>query len=57
MGYPVVCNLVTPGYEVLRFDINEKALKPFEYLGGVIVGSIVDIIENSDIVLTSLPNS
>lgn len=54
MGLPMAKNLVED-YIVYGSDINESALKTFESFGGKPVHSNQELIEQCDIILTSLP--
>lgn len=56
MGYPMVKNLLADGYVVKVYDINENALKKVEALNAVIMDSPEKLVDNVDVLFTSLPS-
>ena len=57
MGKPMAKNLINEGYELIVYDINEQSLEELVDCGAKRGNSPKHIAENSDIVLTMLPNS
>lgn len=57
MGKPMAKNLINAGHDIIAYDIVEKALNEIVEYGADRGTSPKDIAENSDVVLTMLPNS
>ena len=57
MGKPMAKNLINAGYKVISYDIVEDALNEIVEYGAYRGTSPKNIAENSDIILTMLPNS
>ncbi len=57
MGKPMAKNLVDAGYEMVVYDINEEALNEVVEYGAVKGTSPKNVAENSDVIVTMLPNS
>ena len=57
MGKPMLKNLIDAGYDIIAYDIIKKALNEIVEYGADIGTSPKNIAENSDIILTMLPNS
>src|SRR5690625_6493260 len=57
MGLPMSTSLLEEGYSVCGYDLNEEAVASFIKVGGVAKYSLSEIIENSDVIFTSLPSS
>ena len=57
MGKPMAKNLINAGYKVISYDIVEEALNEIVEYGADRGTSPKNIAENSDIILTMLPNS
>src|SRR5690625_4867588 len=57
MGLSMSNSLLEEGYYVCRYDLNEEAVSSFIKVGGVTIYSLSKIIENSDVIFTSLPSS
>ena len=57
MGKPMAKNLIDAGYELVVYDIVEKALNEVVEHGAERGTSPKDIAEKSDIIITMLPNS
>ena len=57
MGKPMAKNLINAGYDIIAYDIIGKALNEIVEYGADRGTSPKDIAENSDVVLTMLPNS
>ena len=55
MGGPMCSRLVTAGYDVIAFDVNEEAVSRVVALGASRGASGVDCARRADILLTSLP--
>jgi 2-hydroxy-3-oxopropionate reductase len=56
MGEPMAKNLVAVGYELTVYDINPQPVKRLVDLGARKASSPKEVAENSDIILTMLPN-
>lgn len=57
MGYPMAVNLLKAGYVVYGVDANKKAEQHFSSAGGKIGTSIPSLVQQVDIILTSLPTT
>ena len=57
MGKPMAKNLIDAGYKLITYDIVEKALNEIVAYGAERGTSPKDVAENSEIILTMLPNS
>ena len=57
MGKPMAKNLIDAGYELIVYDINENALDEVVNYGAKKGNSPKEIAENSDVIITMLPNS
>jgi len=57
MGKPMAKNLIDAGYDMIAYDIVEKALNEIVEYGADRGTSPKDIAENSDVIFTMLPNS
>lgn len=57
MGKPMAKNLIDAGYKLIAYDIVEKALDEVVEYGAERGTSPKSVAENSDIVITMLPNS
>ena len=57
MGTPMSSNLLRKGFEVTVFDIDQSKVPPLLELGATAAGSIAEVSEKSDIVITMLPDS
>ena len=57
MGKPMAKNLIDSGYKVIAYDISKKALDEIVVYGAERGKSPKNIAENSDLILTMLPNS
>ena len=57
MGTPMSSNLLKKGFEVTVFDIDQSKVSPLVELGASNAGSVAEVSENSDIVITMLPGS
>ena len=57
MGKPMAKNLINAGYDMIAYDIIEKALNEIVEYGADRGTSPKNVAENSDVVLTMLPNS
>jgi 2-hydroxy-3-oxopropionate reductase len=57
MGKPMAKNLIDAGYKLIVYDINKKALDEIVSYGAQRGTSPKNIAENSDIIITMLPNS
>ena len=55
MGLPMAMNLVKSGYDVIGYDTNPASNDKFVAQGGKTVANIVELIQQSNIILTSLP--
>ncbi len=57
MGTPMSSNLLRQGFKVTVFDIDQSRIPPLLELGATGAGSIAEVAEASDIVITMLPDS
>jgi len=57
MGKPMAKNLIDAGYDLIAYDINEEALNEVVEYGAERGTSPKNVTENSDIIITMLPNS
>lgn len=56
MGFPMVKNLLADGYVVKVYDINKDTLKKVEDLNAIVINSPDELVDNVDILFTSLPS-
>jgi 4-hydroxybutyrate dehydrogenase / sulfolactaldehyde 3-reductase len=57
MGRPMASNLVRKGFPLVVFDIDPAPLAQLEALGARVAGSAATVADDSDLVVTMLPNS
>jgi len=57
MGKPMAKNLIDAGYKLIAYDVVEKALDEVVEYGAERGTSSKNVAENSDIIITMLPNS
>ncbi|NMM94442.1 2-hydroxy-3-oxopropionate reductase [Bifidobacterium oedipodis] len=57
MGKPMALNVIKAGYEVTAFDFNAAPLEAIVAAGGKAAANGREVAENSDVVITMLPNS
>ena len=57
MGKPMAKNLVDAGYELIVYDIDQKVVKEVAAYGAEEGSSPKNIAENSEVIITMLPNS
>ncbi|MGD2176036.1 MAG: NAD(P)-dependent oxidoreductase, partial [Candidatus Brocadiaceae bacterium] len=57
MGGPMARNLLAGGYEVTGYDIDEDALGAAVSAGARAAGSVAEVVEAGQVVMTSLPYS
>ena len=57
MGNPMALNVLKQGYALTVFDMNSKAMKNVVEAGAKGASSGAEVVENSEVVLTSLPGS
>ena len=57
MGRPMASNLARKGFPLVVFDINPAPLRQLEALGARAAGSCAAVADDSDVVITMLPNS
>tara|TARA_A100001037_G_C15150477_1_gene638915 strand:+ start:3724 stop:4626 length:903 start_codon:yes stop_codon:yes gene_type:complete len=57
MGAPMSSNLLRKGFKVTVFDIDQSKIPPLLELGATGAGSIAEVAEANDIVITMLPDS
>jgi 2-hydroxy-3-oxopropionate reductase len=57
MGKPMAKNVLKAGHEVTVFDFNKPAMDELVSTGAKAVGSGKEVAEQSDVVITMLPNS
>src|SRR5207237_8175624 len=56
MGRPMASNIVRRGFEVSVYDVNPEATAALAEVGAGIAGSIAEVAERSDVVVTMLPS-
>ena len=57
MGLPMASNIVANGFAVRGFDTQGAQMERFAEHGGTLCASIAEVSENSDVIITMLPNS
>ena len=57
MGKPMSKNLLKAGYEVTVYDINKDAVDEVAKEGGKAAASCKEVAQNSDVIITMVPNS
>src|SRR5881296_2631396 len=57
MGNPMAYNVLKSGFPMLVFDLNPKAMENLIQAGAKRAGSAQEVVEGSEVVLTSLPAS
>ena len=57
MGLPMASNIVANGFTVRGFDSQGAQMERFAKQGGTLCASIAEVSENSDVIITMLPNS
>lgn len=57
MGKPMAKNLIDAGYELIAYDMNEDAVNEMVDYGAEKGSSPKNIAENSEVIITMLPNS
>ncbi len=57
MGKPMAKNLIDAGYELMVYDLNEDAVNEMVEYGSEKGASPKEIAENSEVIITMLPNS
>lgn len=57
MGLPMSTSLLEEGYHVYGYDLNKEAVASFLKNGGEAKHSLLELIEDSNIIFTSLPSS
>ena len=57
MGKPMAKNLLKAGYDLTVFDLNQAAVEEVVQSGGKKALNSAELAQNSDVVLTMLPNS
>ncbi len=57
MGGPMASNLISAGFDLRLFDINERALTPFRNSAPVVASSVEEAVCGSDFVVSMLPDS
>ncbi len=57
MGKPMARNLLKAGYQLVVYDINKEAVKEIVEAGAEEGKSSADVAQQSDIIITMLPNS
>ena len=57
MGRPMASNLARKGFPLVVFDINPSPLGQLEALGARVAASCAAVADDSDVVVTMLPNS
>lgn len=57
MGKPMAKNLLKAGYEIYAFDVFEAPVVELAAEGALGCKTIKEVVENSDVIITMLPNS
>jgi 4-hydroxybutyrate dehydrogenase / sulfolactaldehyde 3-reductase len=57
MGRPMASNLARKGFPLVVFDVNPAPMRQLEQLGAQAVANCTEVADNSDIVITMLPDS
>ena len=57
MGQPMAKNLLKAGFPIVGYDINKDSVKDVEKAGGKSASSPKDVADQSDIIITMLPDS
>ncbi|MDL2236395.1 2-hydroxy-3-oxopropionate reductase [Christensenellaceae bacterium OttesenSCG-928-K19] len=57
MGKPMAKNLIKAGYDLIVYDVAEQPLKEVADAGAQAAGSIAEVAQNADVIVTMLPNS
>ena len=57
MGGPMSRNLLKAGYRLVAFDLNPASLAMSVEAGAVAAQSVADVVQRSQVVMTSLPSS
>lgn len=57
MGKPMAVNLIKAGYSLVIFTTNPQTLTFFERMGSKCVESAKEVAQNSDVIITMLPDS
>lgn len=57
MGKPMAKNLLKAGYVLTVYDINQSAVEELKELGAKVAGSNREVAEQSEVIITMLPNS
>ncbi|PRX21800.1 tartronate semialdehyde reductase [Orenia metallireducens] len=57
MGKPMAKNLMDAGHEMIVLDINQDVLKEMKEYGAELAATPKEIAENSEVIITMLPNS
>lgn len=55
MGGPMAQNLLQAGHDVIGFDLSREAIKAHQSVGGNIATSILETIQDVDVIITMLP--
>jgi 3-hydroxyisobutyrate dehydrogenase len=55
MGKPMATNLIKAGYQLIVYDVNSKAVAELQALGAKSAVSPMEVAQDSEIILTSLP--
>ena len=56
MGKPMAKNLIKAGYELAVYDLVADAVKEVAACGAKACGSVREVAEQSDVIITMLPN-
>lgn len=57
MGLPMAQNLVNAGMHVSGYDVSEAQRQAFSQGGGIACEELKDVVQETDVILASLPNS
>ncbi len=57
MGFGMAANILKAGYDLSVFDVNEEKKQMLAQKGAKAMSSAKEVARNSDVILTSLPNS
>lgn len=57
MGYAMSKNLLAAGFSVVGYDVSQRAIDAFRANGGTVAGSVVEVGNATEILITSLPSA
>ncbi|MDN3274326.1 NAD(P)-dependent oxidoreductase [Frankia sp. RB7] len=57
MGYAMSKNLLAAGFSVVGYDVSQRAIDAFRTNGGTVAGSVAEVGNAAEILVTSLPSA